>query len=259
MIRSLKEMKGYKLLAEGDQFGKIKDIYFDSDEWTVRYLVVETGSWLNSRQVLVPPQILGLPDWNNQVFPTSLTKQQIKDSPPVDTDRPVSRQYETDLYSYWGWTPYWVRTGAMAPMPPGPTPGYEPEETAYGRRTAGADTGVATQREGDPDLRSLDEVTGYGISAVDDDIGHAEDFLVDDESWDLRYLVVDTRNFLPGRKVIVSTQWITGIDWPDSRVSVDLTADDIKNSPEYDPKAPINRDYEERLYTHYGRPRYWNY
>ncbi|MEJ2285807.1 MAG: PRC-barrel domain-containing protein [Desulfobacterales bacterium] len=105
--------------------------------------------------------------------------------------------------------------------------------------------------------RSTREVSGYLIQAADGEIGHVEDFIVDDDTWRLRYIVVDTRNWLPGRKVLISTQWTTAIDWAEEKFWIDLSTDRIKNSPEYDPAEPINRENEAKLYDYYGRPVYW--
>lgn len=116
----------------------------------------------------------------------------------------------------------------------------------------------AAQASGDSHLRSTKEVTSYYIEASDGDIGHVEDFLIEDESWTIRYIVVDTRNWWPGKKVLVSPEWIEQVSWTDSRVRVDVSRDTIKNCPEYDPSTPLSRDYENRLYRHYGRSKYWN-
>jgi hypothetical protein len=106
-------------------------------------------------------------------------------------------------------------------------------------------------------LRSAKEVTGYHIEALDGEVGHVEEFIMDDELWTLRYMVVDTQNWLPGRKVLVSPTWVKSLDWAEQKVTVELTCDAVKDSPKYDPRLPINRDYEERLYDFYGRPVYW--
>jgi len=109
----------------------------------------------------------------------------------------------------------------------------------------------------DTHLRSAKEVMGYRIRTTDDEIGHVEDFIIDERPWTIRYMVVDTRNWLPGRKVLVAPDWIDSVDWLEKQVSVDLTKEQVKNSPEYDPAAPVNREYEMQLYDFYGRPKYW--
>ncbi len=109
-------------------------------------------------------------------------------------------------------------------------------------------------RRDDSHLRSTREVTGYHIHATDGEIGHVEDFIVDDETWAVRYVVVGTRNWLPGKKVILSPRWIKRVEWADSSLYFDLTRESVKNSPEFDPSKADNRDYEAYLYDHYGRP-----
>jgi hypothetical protein len=116
------------------------------------------------------------------------------------------------------------------------------------------------QSDSTPDdclLRSANELVGYHIKAVDGEIGHVEEFILDDESWTVRYLVVDTRNWLPGKKVLVPPAWIESADCLQETVTFDLTKGQIERSPEYDPSAPVNREYENLLYDFYGRPRYW--
>jgi hypothetical protein len=229
--------------------------------------VIDTGTWLPGRQVLLPPSSLGRPLGMPRAFPVDLTREKVKESPDISTDAPVSRQREADLYSYYGWVPYWSGPYAYAPVgfgmgaPVGYGPAYPPE----GPRGTNPRTGRAESAEeerGDPHLRSANEVTGYYIQAEDGDIGHVEDLLVEDllvedESWAVRYLIVDTKNWWPGKKVLVAPQWVRGIDWAREQVAIDLTREQIKAAPEYDPATTVDRTYEERLYGHYDRPRYW--
>jgi hypothetical protein len=116
---------------------------------------------------------------------------------------------------------------------------------------------VANPELGDSRLRSARDVMGYYIEATDGDIGHVDDFLIDDSEWAIRYMIVDTRNWWPGKKVLISPEWISQVSWPDSRVYVDLTREGVKTAPEYDPSRPVEREYETRLYRHHDRPSYW--
>jgi hypothetical protein len=121
---------------------------------------------------------------------------------------------------------------------------------------------LAREREqgaGDPSLRSARDVTGYYIAARDGDIGHVDEFLVDDRAWAIRYLVVDTRNWWPGKKVVLSPEWIKTVSWADSRVYVDLRKNEIKAAPEYDAGRPFDREYENRLFEHHARRKYWEF
>lgn len=248
MLRSMKELDGYNIQAKDGEIGKAKDFLFDDDTWGLRYLVVDTGGFLTGRKVVISPNALGKPDWNNQVFPVSLTKQQIQDSPPIGSNEPITRQRETDLYQHYRWQPYWegrttgVTPGENVTPAPRPTP---PQEVTRHSPTEGRH------------LKSLDDVRGFGVSATDGDIGEIEDFIVDDENWHIRYAVIDTRKWLPGKKVIVPLSAIKSIREDDSKVSIDMSKDKLKDAPKFDPSEPINRRYEEVIYDYYGRPRYW--
>jgi hypothetical protein len=160
----------------------------------------------------------------------------------MDTDQPVSRQYQIALHEYFAWPAYWT----VAPIGPG-TVAMPPELVE--EYTADA---------GDPHLQSTQEVIDYHIETTDGDLGHVADFIVDDEDWTIRYIVVDTGHWLPGKHVLVAPDWITEVNWGEAKVHVDLTKEAIKNSPEYDPNETVNRVYEERLYDFYGRPKYWD-
>lgn len=243
MLRSTKELQGYSIDAVDGEMGQVKDFFFDDKSWTIRYLVADTGSWLPGRKVLISPHALEQPKWRDQCFPVQLTQAQVENSPGIDADKPVSRQHEEALHAYYNWPIYW--TGGLyldAQVVPRLNE-EEPEKEV---------------EEGDVHLRSVSEVIGYDIEEKNDAFGHVEDFILDDELWILRYLVVDTRDWLPGgKKVLVSPGWINQVNWSDAKVSVALTREQIKNSPEYDPHTPVNRAYEERLYDFYGRPKYW--
>jgi hypothetical protein len=135
---------------------------------------------------------------------------------------------------------------------PGRRGGSRPSPSA-----AGSKPGAEAARMADPDLRSVRDTIGHAIVAQDGAIGHVEDFLVDEGRWPLRYRVVDTRKWLPGRKVPVAPPWIRDIDWADRSVSVDLSRAAVRDSPEYDPRSPIGRSYEAALRGLCGRQGYW--
>ena len=256
MLRSVDELKGYTIEATDGDVGEVVQFYFDDGKWTIRYLVADTGGWLSGRKVLISPGALGKVDWNSKKLHVSMTKERVENSPDIATDRPVSRQHETAYYDYYGYPYYWAGPQLWGDFP---FPAY-PQPTAAGAPPSAVQREVATasHRQEDVHLRSTQEVTNYYIEANDGDIGHVDDFLVDDENWTIRYVVVDTRNWWPGKKVLISPEWIRSVSWTDSRVYVDLSRDAIKNGPEYDPSAPLSREYESRLYNHYGRSQYWN-
>lgn len=248
MLRSINELYNYVLQPEDGEIGRCKDFLFDDQLWTIRYMVADTGKWLPGRKVLVSPISLGEPNWPSQVFPIRLTKKQIEEAPGLDEDAPVSRQHEARWTRYYGWPHYWAGPGVWgtAEYPNALFTQKQLEETSE----EGAD-------DVDRHLRATKEVKGYHIDATDGEIGHVEDFIVDDETWTIRYVVVDTRNWLPGAKVLLSPVWVQSVSWPDRKVSVVVTTQEVKDSPKYDPSTPVNREYEVRLYDFYGRPKYW--
>ncbi len=246
MLRSAKSLHDYHIRATDGNVGRVKDFLFDGREWVVRYVVVDTSEWLPGGMVLLIPDVLGLPSVaTGRILPVELTRDQVRNSPPIDADKPVSRQSEVDLFEYYGWSPYWGagRGGLTRHV-------VRAKESEERERAAIAPPG-------DPDLRSMREVAGYSISATDGKIGRLEDFILDDEDWVVRYLVVDTGKWLTGRRVLVSPGWVGEIVWRDRVVSLELSMDEIRDSPPYDPSQPVNRQDEVHLYDYYGRPRYW--
>jgi hypothetical protein len=249
MLWSEKELRGYAIRALDGDIGHMHEFYFNDLDWFLRYLVVDTGGWLPARKVLLWPGVLGQPERKTQALPVRLNKEQVENSPSIHFDEPVSRQMETDLFAYYGWTPFRQSGSPVSEL------GFAPliETNASPEVGKGEEEGG----EADPHLRSTREVIGYHIQARNGEIGHVEDLIVDDEAWFIRYLVIDTRNWLPGRKVTLAPAWVEQVNWVERKVHIDLKQETIENSPEFDPSIPVNREYEVRLYDYYGRPRYW--
>jgi uncharacterized protein YrrD len=239
-------LQGYKLNCLDGEIGSVKDFYFDDLHWAIRHLVAESGTWLSGRQVLISPHALKAISVEDKNIVVNLTKKQIEDSPSLLTDQPVSHQFEKDAFSYYGWPVYWT-----GPYMWGETPNliHEPQAPQVQRNPGG--------KEWDPNLRSTQDVIGHRVHATDGEIGHIDDFIINDQDWAVRYLVIDTRNWWPGRKVLIAPQWIKRISWPESKVFVYLTTDMIKHSPTYTEDALLTRDYETALYSHYNRHGYW--
>ena len=255
MLRSAKNMQGFTLHASDGEIGSVEVFYFDDDAWAIRYMVVDTGSWLSGRQVLISPYSVERVNWDEKTIDVRLTKQQVENSPDIDTHKPIDRQNEEKYYTYYGYPYYWDGPYLWGAMPyPAYLPPNTPQTDAVAREIEEA---RARRNSEDRNLRSTKEVTGYYIEASDGDIGHVEDFVIDDETWAIRYIAVDTRNWLPGKKVVISPDWVQSINWRDSKIHVDVSRDAIKNAPEYDETA-LTRDYEGRLYGHYGRQGYWH-
>ena len=221
MLNKIKILKGYRLDGLDGEIGKVKEFYFDDTYWTIRYLVADTGNWLSDRQVLLSPHALLAVNKEEQKIAINLTKKQIEDSPPLESDKPVSRQYEKAYHRYYNWPMYWV-----GPLPLGPYPYIVRDREAFSREEA-------EKKEWDPHLRSTNAVSGYHIQASDGEIGNVEDFIIDDETWAIRYLIINTRNWWQGKEVLVSPKLIERVSWDESKVFVNLSRDAIKQSPEY--------------------------
>ena len=220
MLRRVTQLYEFTIHAMDGDVGKVRDFFFDDESWTVRYLVVDTGSWLFGRRVLLSPMALKWPDWEGEVLPVTLTREQVENSPEVDLDKPVSRQMEEDLHGYYGWSPYW-RPGV---------PGLGLGALAVAGMIAGAGEEESTtqeQRE-DPHLRSTREVIGYHLQATDGELGHVEDFYVSERDWVIQYMLVDAGDWSPGRKVLVAPDWIATVSWPKSTVYVGLAREKVK-------------------------------
>jgi len=202
MQYSVKDLKGYAIGATDGDIGNLDDFYFDDESWTIRYLVAETGNWLINSKVLISPFALGKADLSRKRLNVTLTKKQVEESPSIDTDKPVSRQYEAAYLDYYGFPYYWGGPALWGPMP------YPQLSLASQMRNEEAR--AEREEANDWHLRSADKVTGYHIEATDGDIGHIEDFIVDDETWQIRYMVVDTQNWWPGKKGCLRRSGSTG-------------------------------------------------
>jgi hypothetical protein len=247
MLRNVTHLKGFTIRARDGDMGIVDQFYFDDESWAIRYLVVNAGDWLGGRLVLVSPLALRKTDWQSRLLDVALTKKQVEDSPPIDTHKPVSRQHEAVFLGYYGYPSYWAAPNYPAALAVQQEAMAEAEELRA----------RAEREPADSHLRSTSAVTGYHVSAADGEIGHVRDFIVDDETWAIRYLEVDTLNWWPGKKVLVSPQWINRVSWADSKVYVDLTRETIQNGPEWVESIPVTREYEHRLYDYYARSPYW--
>ena len=245
MLNKAKMLTGYTLHSLDGEIGKVKDFFFDDKHWAVRYLVADTGNWLTGRQVLISPHALGAVMREQQQIAIDLTRKQIEDSPSLDSDKPVSRQFEHEYYGYYGWPTYWGGPYMWGSYP------YIVRDREQGRDP------TKPEKAWDPHLRSTNAVSGHHVHAADGEIGHIEDFIIDDETWAIRYLIIDTRNWWPGKKVVVSLQWIERVNWSESELFVNLRREAIRQSPEYTEEFLLTRDYETQLHRHYNRQGYW--
>ncbi len=237
-------LKGLVIRATDGELGTVDQLYFDDVTWAIRYLTVNTGGWLRGRKVLVSPLAIVQAHWPARRLDMALTKKQVENSPDIDTQKPVSRQHEIAYGGYYGYPAYWGVTPFAAGM-------------ALPIAPAVAVADKIPQEPEDSHLRSTEAVTGYHIEATDGEIGHVEGFVVDDDTWAIRYIEVATRNWWPGKRVLVSPAWIERVSWKESKVFVALRRETIKDAPNYVESMQITREYEARLFATYGRPPYW--
>ena len=265
MLRPLKELEGFAIGATDGSLGQITDFLFDDEAWVVRYLVVYTGSWLSNRTVLISPIAIGTPSWDDRILRVPMTTEQVRNSPDVDTSKPVSRQYESGYFGYYGYYPYYWGASALwgasdhpSALQPGPVHAkrsVEPQTVAEER--ARVEREIDSHRDDDPHLRSVNAVMHYHIKATDGGIGHVQGLLMEEDTWAVRYLIVDTSNWWVGHTVLISPRWIEGVSWSERTVSINLTREAIKKSPPYDPAGSLQRPEEMNLHNHYRREGYW--
>lgn len=230
MLLSIKQLLGNKLGASDGDIGHVKDLYFDDQNWAVRYVIVDTGTWLPGRQVLISPYAFGDLHQAEKILRVNLTRKKIEDSPAIETHQPVTRQHEEEYHRYYGWPDYWRGGGiwGMSGFPILPAP----PKTSPGKPASGIDS---QGKPADAHLRSAQAVIGYHIKASDGIIGHVCDFMMDDQSWAIRQLVVKTGHRFTGKEVRIPTRNVDRISYPDSTVFVNLTREAVEQSPANSP------------------------
>ena len=226
MLQSIAKLYGYKLGASDGELGRVKDFYFDDQTWTIRYVVADTGSWLPGRQVLIPPHVCGKLDLEGKILRVNLTRKQIEKSPSIETHKPVSRQFEEEYHRHFGWPYYWqgdamLGLSGVPIVEAPPMPG----------RDVPVASGGTPPKAGDAHLRSAQGVNGYQLRAGDEAIGHVCDFMINDQLWKIRQLVIKTGHRLSGREVQMATSAIDRISYEESTVYVNLTKEAIEQTP----------------------------
>lgn len=246
MLIKAKTLKGFTMESVNGEIGKVKEFYFDDRHWAIRYMVADTGNWLTGRQVLISPYALVAVNKEEQHIAVNLTKEQIEKSPPLNSDMPVSKQFEEAYNGYYEWPMYWG-----GPYMWGAYPYAVVADREKGNKAN------QNSKPWNPHLRSTNEVSSYHIQASDGEMGTIDDFVIDDETWAIRYLIINTHNWWPGKKVLVSPHWIYRVSWEASKVFFSLTREIIKQSPEYTDELLLTRDFEDGLHKYYNRQGYW--
>ncbi|TDE18012.1 PRC-barrel domain-containing protein [Dyadobacter psychrotolerans] len=244
MIRSLKSMSLFSLGATDGEIGKVKELYLDDESWVIRYWVVDTGDWLPKNKVLIAIQSLLKPDWENGVLETDLTLDQIRSSPDIDTDKPVSRQEEMKLYNHFPWRIYWGpgvgSKGSFIPL-------------TESVKAALAEDAQNRSNSNDPHLRSSDKLIGYDIQTTDGQFGHLADLIIETDTWEVTSLVIETGSWLSSKKILLPVSAVNEINWSASNLSISLCMEDIKNSETYNPEAPVNPIEDGSFLDYYGQ------
>ena len=245
MIRGLKELMGFQVIGRDGEIGKAEDFFFDDQSWFTRYLVVNTGTWLFERIVIVATPAIEVPDRKNKELPVNLTKAQVEQSPNRAWQRSISRQQELELHQFYNWPPYWTGVGGMFPPPPLP-PVIEEVVPAEPIPVTDPTTHFG----------SVKETLDYSVLATDGEIGHLDDFLADEEKWQIRYAVVHERKLLHGKKFLLPVEVLQEISWVDGAARVNVPQERIKNSPQFDLDAsiPLDPEYEARVREYYLAP-----
>jgi hypothetical protein len=234
MMYGVRELLGYDLLGTDGQIGNLHEFYFSDEDWDILYLVAGRGRLLPGRKVLISPLVVHRPHKSSRIVELDISQEQIRAGSAATNQHALCHHMQIQLSRYYGWADYAGRV-VMAEA--------ELNEKSGSVR---------------PLLRAIgEEVLGSSVQAVDGKIGHVEDCIVDDETWIIRYLVVRSTDPSRDANILLSPQWIDTPDWQVPRFHVGFTLEAIRNSPEYDPCTPLTRDCEEKLYSFFGRLKYW--
>jgi hypothetical protein len=261
MLFAVSGLEGCPVEASDGEVGAVRDFLFDDRTWTIRWMAVSAGPWLPGRQVFIHPSAIApltLPEkprlpmmspGERLELTVNLTRQQIGAGPHSTEDEPVNRDMEAMLYTYYGWDPYWGATHFPAILPNAEANIVRDAV----RRDADAEIPPVDGADG---LRSVAEFKGYYVHALDGDIGHVETLLVDDAKWEIRYLVIATRNWWPGKVVQLSPYAVKDVDWFGEHVNMTVSRDQVRSAPAWDPIALADQASEDELHRHFGWPGY---
>ena len=262
MLFAITGLLGCPVRTEDGDAGTVKDCLFDDGNWRIRWMVVDTGAWLPGRKILIHPSAiepLVIPPWSRglgmgsgvdrPVVSVALTQDKIKASPDASEDEPVTQQMEDRLYEYYSWDPIWGATifGTNANSLPISAPPMGAGPRGHGKIEAGTHPG-----NGDSHLRSASTVIGYHVEATNGEIGHVENFLIDDADWHIRYLLIATRNWWPGKHVQLAPYTVEAVDWMRKQIALNITREQVQSSPEWDPAAVTGVLGDGALHRQYG-------
>lgn len=252
MFKNLLDIKGFNLKGPNGNIGTCQDALFDDQAWTVRYVDVDTGGWLSERRVLLSPISLGAPSWEKGEIYTELTGDQIESSPKLDSQSPISKEWEDSFFKFHGWPYYGVGMHMWGLT-------HYPDESEL-KKIHSASPTSDIHKNTNQTIRSASELREYEVSARDGEVGRIKDFVFDTETWAIRYLVIENHSFLQRKKTIVSPFWVSHIDWMERACVIDLNRAEIECSPQPEGESNdyLDREFEMKLHNHYQRPSYWD-
>ena len=247
MLRQIRELGTYRLHATDGDIGHLEQFYFEDRDWKIRYFVMNIGTWLHGKKVLMSPSAIIGVDAPTKTINAAFTKQQVQESDDVGIHKPEGLEQPHDYSLYIGW-PYYLGLNALNDSDRGPVPrrAHDPKKGKTSERTM--------LQLNDEHLRSSKVVSRYHVMAVDGEIGQIEDGIVDDQTWTIQYVVSTVRNWRSSKKVLLPTEWILWVSAAESNVYVSLSRKNIATAPAFDPEKPLTRDLEIALYNHY-----WEY
>lgn len=258
MLRKLKTLEGFTVHGRDGKLGKVKDFYFDQHRFILRYIVIDTGNWLKHEQTLISTDSFQEINYKDQEILVDLKADELEKGPSIKKNQPVSKVMEAKVVKHHGWPFYW--TNAHSGTIPKIEVGNGTREMLFNYEYLSDEEKQLKEEEVESNLRSFNEISGYHIQTENKEFGHLEDLFVDEEDWLIRYLLIDTRNILPGKDVLIAPEWLDHISWNQEKIYVSKTKEQIKNAPEYREERSdylVDRDYEEKLYDYYDEIKYW--
>lgn len=256
MLEKTKKLYGYTVKAEDGDAGQVVSMLFDDRDWNINYLVVDTGSWLAGRRVLLSTEAVKMVSWKNDLVVTNLTTTKIKDSPTVDLEKPVSEEELAELHRYYGWASF--RPGIL-PGAPVAVPGtaMSISQTMEYKITDESRGEELLQEEIERHLRSTREVSRYRVEAEEETIGYVEDLLFETDDWTIRYFIVDAGGIMEEKEILLSRDWVRSLDWLKREIDMAITIDAVKDAPDFGKGKSYRKEDEQVLYEHYGKDLYW--
>ncbi|GGD02692.1 hypothetical protein GCM10007216_36830 [Thalassobacillus devorans] len=260
MLYFASTLKNYNIQANDGELGKVKDLYFDDKKWTVRYLVADTRKWLPGKKVVVSPSGVKAVDTGEEVVHVENNKEDIRHNATLEEKQDFSYEKEMELSDTFGWKQYWAGEflwgGYLTPMDPveEPARAAEPQTT----QEPPINDNVHDRKD---KLRSSESIKGefkHGVvHGENGKIGYIKDLMIDEGTWRIRYLLVDTSEWSTNERVLLSPDWLQSVDWLTNDFYIDLKLETIEDGPNYEKDQTVTKEFEEMIYRKYRKEPYW--